>query len=290
MSLTLILIVLSLVGLGTLVAFGRAIMGKTRVIKKRIILYSTLVFTAFGGISAGSAYTVEFDPWSAYTLLQLVFFMLGIVNAFLIINYFFSKAKNPMALESLFTACITVIGAIVMLVLLETMPNMGGKISLATAILGFPLPYLAYRTITSGVEIPSPEYHTWVYPLSKDDQPVINPAGINEEYTIITLKISNKHDAPTLSNMTLRAPNKLPFGDVIFAWVTEYNRRTEEKIMMSTKKGEPYKWQFEIRKNGRKKGAIINPKKHVIENKIDEKDVIIAKRVGKEKLPKQHKL
>ncbi len=133
--------------------------------------------------------------------------------------------------------------------------------------------FAAYRTI------PQEIHKVWYFPLHAD--PVDYDNIDTSTIWMLELEYSKSVNDPRITNTKLRAPVAMNFGDWFRSFIENYNYKYETDPIQYTNYDEtPLGWMFFTKAGALGKSKFIDPDLTISENKITEKDIIQAKRVG----------
>ena len=249
--------------------------------KKKAIIYAVLLIISFALIGLISSSKVLNDtPLSSYFGFQVLFLILGIVNIYVLRNYFedLSKNKNEFFPEFLFSIAILCIALIGFFIVVNKLRE-PFKFIYLTAAIAFITPLLVYKLYEFAMLIPVPVYKKWLYPLGEN---IKDPTAKElENPLVISLEFKKQESITELTNFRVKAPEAMEFGKLFYFFINDYNERhPESKINFLNDNGvEPNGWIFYSKPNWWSSLKHINFIKTVAGNNIKEDNVIVCQRV-----------
>lgn len=149
----------------------------------------------------------------------------------------------------------------------------------ALCVIPFVLPQFLSSAFSAYRSIPQEIHKVWYFPLHADavDYDNIDTSTIY----MLELEYSKSINDPRITNTKLRAPVSMKFGDWFRSFIENYNYKYESDPIQYTNYDEtPLGWTFFTKAGPLGKSKFIDPDLSIAENKISEKDIIQAKRVG----------
>jgi hypothetical protein len=149
----------------------------------------------------------------------------------------------------------------------------------AMCVLTFVLPQFLSTAFGAYNAIPHEIHKVWYFPLHAD--PVDYDNVDTSTIYMLELEFSKSVNDARITNTKLRAPVAMRFGDWFRSFIENYNYRYETDPIQYTGYDEtPLGWTFFTKARGLGRSKFIDPDLTIAENKISEKDIILAKRVG----------
>lgn len=149
----------------------------------------------------------------------------------------------------------------------------------ALCVLPFVLPQFLSTAFEYYLAIPQEIHKVWYFPLHAD--PVDYDHVDTSTIYMLELEYSKSINDPRITNTKLRAPVSMKFGDWFRSFIENYNYKFEsDPIQYANFDQTPLGWMFYTKAKGLGKTRFIDPELTIAENKISEKDIILAKRVG----------
>lgn len=149
----------------------------------------------------------------------------------------------------------------------------------AMCVLPFVLPQFLTTAFNAYRSIPQEIHKVWYFPLHADEVDYDN-IDTSTIY-MLELEYSKSINDPRITNTKLRAPVSMKFGDWFRSFIENYNYKYEsDPIQYTTIDQTPLGWIFYTKPSLLGKSKYIDPDLTIAENKITEKNIILAKRVG----------
>ncbi len=149
----------------------------------------------------------------------------------------------------------------------------------ALCAIPFVLPQFLSTAFKLYLAIPQEIHKVWYFPLHAD--PVDYDNIDTTTIWMLELEYSKSINDPRITNTKLRAPVAMKFGDWFRSFIENYNYKYESDPIQYTNYDEtPLGWMFFTKAGALGKSKFIDPELTIAENKITEKDIIQAKRVG----------
>ncbi len=149
----------------------------------------------------------------------------------------------------------------------------------ALCVIPFVLPEFLSTAFALYRAIPQEIHKVWYFPLHAD--PVDYDNIDTSTIWMLELEYSKSINDPRITNTKLRAPVAMKFGDWFRSFIENYNYKYEtDPIQYTTYDETPLGWMFFTKAGALGKSKFIDPELTIAENKITEKDIIQAKRVG----------
>lgn len=242
---------------------------------KKAIFYFLLLW----GVLAFPALLGFIDYWFmpyAYLGLMLLYFLLGILN----INVFRKAIPEvedmPFYVEFLFLFLSMFIGMGLFTLIFNLCNELQYGIWAATTLMPFIFPCVFRRAFISFLNIPLEVYKVWNYHNQGEE---LNPDLINySKVLVVEVEIFKKSTDQKAQNIKAKSSEDLAFGAWFKIFIDDYNKRTPQSQIAYFDSENTYGWIFYTT------SSILGHKKHIdpeltfAQNKIKEKNVIIAKR------------
>jgi len=255
--------------------------GSSNDVKNKKIIFISLIFillmSTFGFIGI---FNIDYESslW-LFFLLQLVFLTCGSIYYYLFSKKTFGLFNKPIISEiSLILICMGL-----SYILFALLFNYFAKYTLgfyyANSIITFLIPYLFMLTFDFMASIPPEIYKIWYYPLDAEE-PDFDKLDLKNIY-LINLEFSKSPDDLTKKNYMAKAPVQMLFGDWYRSFINNYNYKFEEEpILFLDENNQPHGWMFFTKpKSFLHSKRFIDPDLTIGANKINEKTIIVAKRV-----------
>jgi hypothetical protein len=149
----------------------------------------------------------------------------------------------------------------------------------ALSVIPFVLPSFLALAFNYYQQIAQDIFKIWYFPMNADE---IDFEEIDTNTIfMLELEYSKSIDDPRLINTKLRAPVTMNFGDWFRSFIENYNYKYDsDPIHFMTEHQSPQGWMFYVKPSFLGSAKFIDPDLTIAQNKISEKNIIIAKRVG----------
>lgn len=255
--------------LGILIAKKNALLGNKKMIFYLILLTTALILPALLGFLDYS-----FMPWG-YIASWLLYLILGWCNIRFIVGILGSKYKYRH--ELFFTLLLTLAGMLFYSPVFNICNNLQYGFRAATCMLPFPFVSLVTKTYYSYLAIPDPVYKIWHYNNSQDVD--FNSNIDYGKLKVVTLEIFKTENDNNPMQLQAKVSNQIPFGMWMRRLIEDYNKKYPLLPITYASEKEHHGWIFYIH------NSVFLPKRYldysltVEENRIKERDIIIAKRI-----------
>ena len=149
----------------------------------------------------------------------------------------------------------------------------------ALSVIPFVVPYFLSTAFARYRAIPQEIFKVWYFPMHADE---IDFENIDTSTIfMLELEYSKSVGDPRLINTKLRAPVAMNFGDWFRSFIENYNFKYDsDPIHFLQEDQSPQGWMFYVKPSFLGTAKFIDPDLSIAQNKIIEKNIIIAKRVG----------
>lgn len=248
-------------------------------LSNRRVIYTFLAFsigitiTGFIGLIHG----VDSNFWW-FIFLQTFFLGLGILITYLFKKEFFGEFKYKTASEIILLIINSVIGVIGFTKLFDYCSNNDLGLSFAASILMFVVPYFFTITFETLASVPQEIFKVWY--LNEDgNEPDFDKINVNRIY-LLELELYKNVNKSELTNLKLKAPLEMKFGDWFQSIILNYNQRfDDDPIQYAYLDNSSMGWIFHTKPSFFKSKNYIDPDLSIEQNRLHEKLTIIAKRV-----------
>jgi hypothetical protein len=213
-----------------------------------------------------------------FFILQLYFLGLGILIIYLFKRNFFGEFKYKIASEITLLLINSLFGVLGFSYLFDYCSYGDFGFSFSASILTFCIPYFFTLTFEALAAIPQEIFKVWY--LNEDrDEPDFDKINVNRIY-LLELELFKNVNKTELTNLKLKAPLEMKFGDWFQSIILNYNQRFEEDpIQYCYLDQSSMGWIFYTKPSFFKSKKYIDPDWSIEKNKLHEKLTIIAKRV-----------
>ena len=251
--------------------------GQLRTMKAGLFfLLFTIVITAVGflGLVPGVADSIFY-----FFLMQGIFLLLGYLLCFLLKKNFFGELGYEKLCKILFIVATAALGMIGFTLLFNHFQPVDIAPYYSLSIVTFVLPQFVVISFDAYTNIPQEIYKVWYFP---DEEKEIDFDKIDTtKIYMLEMEFSKSINDTRLVNSKAKAPLGMIFGDWFMSFIQNYNHKFDmEPIQYLDSSNMPHGWIFYVKPSFFGTPKYIDPDMTITENKISEKKVIIAKRVG----------
>jgi len=267
------LLVFIFIGIGYIISKKNQLLNNRKVIWYLLL---TAIILAIPGLLGFIGY--QFMPY-VYLSLQAVYFLLGCLNIKIMDNVLFKKDKSaPFYLEVILHLLAMFSAAALFSLAFNYLNELQYGLWASTCLLLFILPCLFRKTYRMYLNIPLEIYKEWTYSrgidLSHFDSMDYN------KLLVLELELFKNPANNVLTKIKAKAPDNIPFGIWFQKFLTDYNVKFPlEPISINSKEGY-YSWIFYTKPSIFRPRHYIDCELSIADNKIKERDIIIAKRVS----------
>jgi hypothetical protein len=235
------------------------------------ILVSLLIFGLINCIGLITSISVQ----TRFLFILLAYLLTGIIHIFGI-KAIFRSLKPKQSL--IFTVLLTFLGCIAVLVLNFLVFIETSQALFTTGLVMFPLPFFFFYTLELFLSIPDKIFKKWYYPLDHS-MPNLDLLDLTR-VLIIQFEFLKSLSETSLTNFKAKAPSNMPFGELFYIFISDYNESHPQNIIEITDSNQhPYPWIFYIKTSWWKRNKFIDPDLTFQENGIINNDIISCQRV-----------
>jgi hypothetical protein len=253
------------------------IAGKNNLLQKKKAIYYfflTCIILALPALLGLIDY--RFMP-KAYIGLCGLYLLLGYFNIRLLKPVINNWDEKPYSIEFLCTFFAGFVGAALFSLVFNLCNELQYGLWASSCMLSFIFPSLFLKTVDVYLNIPLEVYKTWSY--DKETKEMTSEYMDSNKIIVVDLEIFKQIPDQKPFNIKVKASEKMPFGLWFKLLIDDYNKKSPLNPIAYTENDQHHEWIFYVHSAvlGRKKH--INPDLSFPENKIREKNCIIAKRV-----------
>jgi hypothetical protein len=244
----------------------------------------------FGGLfTIGAAGTAMLSTFLTDNMFPVFWALCGIFTIFGIIHilffhkkYFYSNKNDQKKVrigEILFALSLIMFAVVVFSALQYFLKDKSFMFyPMLISMLCFFIPILALYTFQAAINIPTPVFPTWHYPLHA---PIDLPdERVNEKLVVIAFMIAKKAEDDIKVNFRAKGPESMVLGDLYYHFVNDYNDlHSETTIDYSDEEMNPHEWWFRLKPKWYQRTRILDPKVTIRNNSIKEDSIIICERL-----------
>jgi len=236
-----------------------------------------VVFAATGLLSSPKVFNTSI--LNSFIASEVVFFIAGIANIFILRKYFedLSKDKSNFHYEFLFSLFVLGVALVGFFLVVSLFKSSFAPYFISAGI-PFLIPFLVVKMYEYVVLIPPPAFKKWFYPIGET---IVEPESEDmENPLLISLMFKKQTGDKKTSDFRLKAPRAMEFGKFFYYFVHDYNElHPNEPIAVMDKTGITTGWNFYYKPNWWKPVSYIDTSQSMQFNGIKEDSKIIAKRV-----------
>jgi len=239
------------------------------------LLFAVIIASlGFSGLISGVA-----DSMSYFVLIQVICLGLGYWISYLIKRKKIGGFADEKLTRILFVISIAATGMIGFVFLFNYCNTMGIAPYYSLSVLTFPLPQFLVTAFEAYAAVPQEIYKVWYFP---DDGREIDFDKIDtSKIFMLELEFSKSLNDTHLVNSKAKAPLGMMFGDWFMSFIENYNHKFDtDPIQYLDADNTSQGWIFYKKSSFLRAPKFIDPDLSIIENRISEKNVIIARRVG----------
>ncbi len=243
-----------------------------------IIVCSALVIAAVGFL--GAVPGIE-DTVLWFIFMQIIYLGMGIFYYFLLKNEFLGELADPGISNILILITIIALGGVGFIKLFDFFDVHNLGYLYIRSVLFFVVPYFFMRMVDVYAAIPPEIYKVWYYDINAED-PDYDKYDLKNNIYLLELEFSKTPKKDVVTNFRAKAPVDIVFGEWYRSFINNYNYKFEnEPIEYLDSNNSPYGWTFYT-----KPASWLDSKKFIDfeasikDNKVNEKTVIVAKRVS----------
>lgn len=239
------------------------------------ILLSALLFTCCGfwGMNDG----IYNGFW--YFIVMILFNLgLGTLLVYLYEKKFLGVFTNKYASEILLMCVYCALGILGFSLIFNTFNDSGLGFSYASAAFFVWIPYFFKLALNALFEIQAPVYKVW-YLDEYREEPDFDGVNIRN-ILLLSLDIVKDVNQKSASNIRVKAPVDMKFGEWFQSFILSYNEKYEDSpIQYKYLDGTSMGWIFYIKPTFWRGRKMIETNKSIAKNNLNEKLTIVASRV-----------
>lgn len=213
---------------------------------------------------------------AGYIFLSAVYLLLGYFNLQLLILFIPGINKKLYFIEFLCQLIPMFIGAALFSVLFNLCNELQYGIWASTSLLSFLLPSLFLKAYNTYIDIPLEIYTSWSYSTEAGEMEMEH--FDSSRVIVVELELFKQVEDLKPLNIKAKAAENAPFGVWFKMFIDHYNIKSPLQPIACSDSDHSYAWMFYVNAFPFRKKHI-DPGLSFAENKIKEKNVIIAKRI-----------
>jgi len=245
---------------------------------KRGIIYFLLSST----ILALPALLGFFDYWfmpNVYIALLILYLILGFFNLSILNGLIKDFKEKPYYIEFSLVFTVAFVGAGLFSLIFNLCNELQYGLWACTCLSTFVFPSLFLKAYRTYMSIPLEVYRLWSY---EDEERNMNETSF-ESGKIIVVELEIFRQLRDLNPLNIKAKSSevTPFGVWFKTFIDDYNKKSPQTPIEHKEKKDYHQWIFYTNTSFLGRKCYIDPRLSFSENKIKEKNIIIAKRIRK---------
>ncbi len=211
-----------------------------------------------------------------YICLQIFYLFLGVLNM-KVSQYNFPKLEEkPFYMQFGFSFVIVFIGAAFFSMVFNMFNELQYGLWACTCTLTFLFPPLFKQTLDKYMDIPTEIYKIWRY--SDKDLPIFESIDYNK-LMVIEVEIYKNVGDTNPTKIKAKTPDNITYGMWFQKFLHDYNLKFPTAPIQTNDGSKAFGWIFYYKQSFFHFRKYIDPDQTIVENKIQEKFIIVAKRV-----------
>lgn len=240
------------------------------------VLLSSLFFALFG---FSGFFGSVFMP-SIFLFLQFLFIVLGLANYKLLMHFASGlKEKKPILTFLVIMLQAAISWALFALIFNLTNGLQYGYWAATPVLMLFFIPLFIYM-YEAYLQIPAEIYKMRIYSSTERFEPPQASIDV-EKLLVCEIEVSRSIGDKTPIRIKAKTMRSFIFGEWFGMIVTDYNTKKVDKQIEICNDSDPYGWIFYTEQSFFQSRKYVDPDLSFEDNKLEEKDVIVAKRVRK---------
>jgi hypothetical protein len=220
----------------------------------------------------------------AYLILSALYLLLGYVNIRILKKVIDNPDEKPYRVEFLCTFFIGIIGAALFSLVFNLCNELQYGLWASSCMISFLFPSLFLKTVDLYLDIPLEVYKTWSY--DKEKREIISLYMDSNKTIVVEMELSKQLSDKKPLNIKVKASEDMPFGLWFKILIDDYNKKSPLSPVDYVDNSNYHEWLFYVHSTVWSRKKHIDPDLSFAENKIREKNSVIAKRVQYENMKK----
>lgn len=212
-----------------------------------------------------------------YITLMVVYLILGYINLNILEKVIDDFKDKPYYIEFLFSFVLMVVSAAFFSLVFNLCNELQYGLWASTCLISFILPTLFLKSYQSFMEIPLEVYGIWSYDEEMNDMTIDDFDKNN--IIVVELEIFKQVEDIEPLNIKAKSSEITPFGPWFKTFISDYNKKSPQSPIVYKDYMDSHGWIFYINTPFLGRKRYIDPNLSFSQNKIKEKNIIIAKRV-----------
>ena len=246
-------------------------------VKKNIWTSLLIIFV----LSIGGLFGLSdslYDGFWFFIFIQLLALIIGFILNKLFLKNYFSSFNTKIISEISYSFFIISVSYFLFSFLFNYLSKTTLGYTYATSLLILIIPYFITLAFDHFIHIPASIYKVW-YLNEEREEPDFDKINVRDVYLISLDLLKNVNDKG-VSNIKVKAPLEMNFGDWYQSFILNYNEKfTDNMIQYKFLDGSSMGWVFFTKPSFFSGRRFIDPNKTITQNKLSEKVTIVASRV-----------
>jgi hypothetical protein len=246
-------------------------------VKKNIWTSLLIVFVLSIGGLFGLSDSLYEGFWF-FIFMQMLALLIGIILNKLFLKNYFSSFNTKIISEISYLLFIISLSYFLFSFLFNYLSKTTLGYTYANSLLILIIPYFITLAFDHFINIPASIYKVW-YLNEEREEPDFDKINVRDVYLISLDLLKNVNDKG-VSNIKVKAPLEMNFGDWYQSFILNYNEKfTDNMIQYKFLDGSSMGWVFYTKPSFFSGRRFIDPNKSITQNKLNEKVTIVASRV-----------
>ena len=246
-------------------------------VKKNIWTSLLIVFVLSIGGLFGLSDSLYEGFWF-FIFMQMLALLIGIILNKLFLKNYFSSFNTKIISEISYLLFIISLSYFLFSFLFNYLSKTTLGYTYANSLLILIIPYFITLAFDHFINIPASIYKVW-YLNEEREEPDFDKINVRDVYLLSLDLLKNVNDKG-VSNIKVKAPLEMNFGDWYQSFILNYNEKfTENMIQYKFLDGSSMGWVFYTKPSFFSGRRFIDPNKSITQNKLNEKVTIVASRV-----------
>jgi hypothetical protein len=246
-------------------------------VKKNIWTSLLIVFVLSIGGLFGLSDSLYEGFWF-FIFMQILALLIGIILNKLFLKNYFSSFNTKIISEISYLLFIISLSYFLFSFLFNYLSKTTLGYTYANSLLILIIPYFITLAFDHFINIPASIYKVW-YLNEEREEPDFDKINVRDVYLISLDLLKNVNDKG-VSNIKVKAPLEMNFGDWYQSFILNYNEKfTDNMIQYKFLDGSSMGWVFYTKPSFFSGRRFIDPNKSITQNKLNEKVTIVASRV-----------
>jgi len=213
----------------------------------------------------------------AYIGLMVLYLLLGYYNLSILNRLIDDFKEKPYYVEFLFVFVLMFVSAALFSLVFNICNELQYGLWACTCLLTFIFPSLFMKAYRTFMDIPLEVYLIWSH--DKELRTLTEDDIDSNKIIVVELEIFKQVEDTEPLNIKAKSSEITPFGPWFKTFIGDYNKKSPQSPIIYKDRNDSYGWIFYVNTSFLGRKRYIDPTLSFADNKIKEKNVIIAKRV-----------